>query len=151
MSMVWSMESPTCPWGNTVSTPPTSRSFTVITRPEMSTNRLPRRQCVVSKVSFGSGPSDRRSGKASTTPMTAAPSPSSPPRKPRRRNIDLARPLTAAVMASISASVEAWGWRSSTNGPLGKRYLPQADNPNPKQNSPAPRKIPSSWVWPPCQ
>ena len=62
----------------------------------------------------------------------------------------VARSVTTAVMASMSSSLEANEWRSSTKGPWGRRYLPQADMPKPKPKRPTPRATPSHWVklWP---
>ncbi len=132
--------------------PPTSRSATV-DGPSVDVHQadVGLRQLVVDRVLPGVGPSERSSGKPSTMPMTPDPAARSPPRNPRRRTTMVPRSTTAAVMASMSGSGEANGWRSSTKGPWGMRYFPQAERPKPKPKRPTPRKTPSSWVWPPTQ
>ena len=56
------------------------------------------------------------------------------------------RSVIAAVMASRSASVEWNSCRSSTKGPWGIRYLPQAVTPKPRASRPTPSVMASHWV-----
>ena len=63
--------------------------------------------------------------------MAAEARANSPPSSLRRLSTMPPRSVMAAVMASRSASVEWNSWRSSTKGPWGMRYLPQAVTPKP--------------------
>ncbi len=54
--------------------------------------------------------------------------------------------VIAAVMASRSASVEWNSCRSSTKGPWGIRYLPQAVTPKPRASRPIPSVMACHWV-----
>ncbi len=56
------------------------------------------------------------------------------------------RSVIAALIAARSASVEWKSWRSSTKGPWGMRYLPQAVIPNPRASMPTPRVAACHWV-----
>jgi len=94
----------------------------------------------------GLGPSDRSRGKSSTIPMAVEPRAKSPPRSFRRLTTNPPRWVMAAARASRSASVEWNSWRSSTKGPWGIRYLPQAVTPKPRPSSPTPRVRASHWV-----
>ena len=61
------------------------------------------------------------------------------------------RSVIAAVIAWRSASVEWNSWRSSTKGPWGMRYLPQAVTPKPSASRPTPMVAASHWVLAPIQ
>ena len=54
-------------------------------------------------------------------------------------------------MESRSSGVDASGWRSSTKGPCGMRYLPHAVRPKPRKNMPAPIVPPSTHGFAFCQ
>ena len=154
--MTWSAEEPAKPRGKTVSTPPTSRSSTVIFRPSTVTSSLPFRQLVVnsevavapwvSSLLAGLGPSERSRGKRRTMPMAAEPRANRPPSSLRRRTTMPPRSVTAAVMASRSSSVDWKSWRSSSKGPWGIRYLPQAVTPKPRASRPTPKVTACHWV-----
>ena len=125
-------------------------------RPSTVTSWLPFFQLVVnsdvavgprwSSALAGLGPSERSSGNSSTTPMAVEPSANRVPSSLRRRTTMPPRSVTAAVMASRSASVEWNSWRSSTKGPWGMRYFPQAVTPKPRASRPTPSVIASHWV-----
>ena len=93
---------------------------------------MPLRQPVISRDVPGSGPSERISGKAATIPKMPAPAAKRPPSILRRLTTTAERSTRAADMASRSSGVEASVWRSSTKGPWGMRYLPQAVRPKPE-------------------
>ena len=101
---------------------------------------------VGSSLFDGLGPSERRRGNSSTMPMAVEPRANRPPSILRRLTTMPPRSVIAAVMASRSASVEWNSWRSSTKGPWGIRYLPQAVTPKPRASSPTPRVIACHWV-----
>ena len=122
--------------------PPTTRVSLRTGRPLESTRTIPLRQPVTSRESPGSGPSERIKGKAATIPKTPAPAAKRPPSILRRLTTTAERSTRAADMASRSSGVEASVWRSSTKGPWGMRYLPQAVRPKPSANRPAPSAPP---------
>ena len=64
--------------------------------------------------------------------MAVDPRANRPPSTLRRLTTMPPRSTSAAVMASRSSSVEWNSWRSSTKGPWGIRYLPQAVTPKPE-------------------
>ena len=84
-------------------------------------------------------------------PKIPAPRAKRPPSILRRLTTTAERSTSAADMASRSSVVEASGWRSSTKGPCGIRYLPQAVSPKPSRNRPAPMAPPSSHGLQFCQ
>ena len=61
-----------------------------------------------------------------------------PPSILRRLTTTADRSTNAAAMAPRASGEDATGWRSSTKGPCGMRYLPQAVRPKPSRKSPAP-------------
>ena len=111
-------------------------------RPLESTRTDPLRQLVVSREVPGTGPSERIRGKAATMPKMPAPAAKRPPSTLRRLTTTAERSTRAADMTSRSSGVEASVWRSSTKGPWGMRYLPQAVRPKPRANRPAPSAPP---------
>ena len=124
--------------------PPTTRVSLRTGRPLESTRTVPLRQSVTSKESSGSGPSERISGKSGHDPEDRRrPAAKRPPSILRRLTTTAERSTSAADMASRSSGVEASVWRSSTKGPCGMRYLPQAVRPKPRRNRPAPSAPPS--------
>jgi len=62
-------------------------------------------------------------------PKMPRPAPRSPSSIDRRRTTTPVRSVSAAAIASRSASEEWRAWRASVNGPWGMRYLPHADSP----------------------
>ena len=64
------------------------------------------------------------------------------PGSPRRRKTILPRSVDRRRHRLLLFGVESCEWRSSSKGPWGSRYLPHAENPKPKKNSPAPRRTP---------
>ncbi len=131
--------------------PPTMRVFRVTGRPLESTRTEPALHWVTSNSSLGGGPRERMSGKAATIPKMPAPTAKSPPSMRRRLITTAERSTRAADMASRSSDVEAKTWRSSTKGPWGMRYLPQAVIPKPRANSPAPSAPPKVHTFQLCQ
>ena len=159
--MTWSADDPAKPRGKTVSTPPTSRSPTVTVRPSTVTSWLPFFQLVVnSDVAVGPrwvlglgrlGPERAQQREQQHDPHGRRPSANSAPSSLRRLTTMPPRSVMAAVMASRSASVEWNSWRSSTKGPWGMRYFPQAVTPKPRASRPTPRVMASHWVLAPTQ
>ena len=131
--------------------PPTTRVSLRTGRPLESTRTIPLRQPVTSSESPGTGPSERSSGKRATIPKMPAPAAKRPPSILRRFTTTAERSTRAADMASRSSGVEASGCRSSTKGPWGMRYLPQAVRPKPRRNSPAPTVPPRAQGFQFCQ
>ena len=79
---------------------------------------------------------------SSITPKMPAPRAKRPPSILRRLTTTAERSTRAADMASRSSAVDASVCRSSTKGPWGIRYLPQAVRPKPSRKRPTPRVPP---------
>ena len=107
--MVWSGDDPAKPLGKTVSTPPVTRSSTWTCRPSTVISGEFFRQLVSKSTRPGFGPSERISGKSSTTPITDDPRRKRPPSTLRRFTSMPPRSTMALVMALRSSSVE---WKS---------------------------------------
>ena len=112
----------------------------------MVTSLEPFFQLVSKRVVPGFGPRERNSGNSSTMPMAVEPARKRPPSSRLRLTTMPPRWVMAAVIASRSASVEWNSCRSSTKGPWGIRYLPQAVTPKPRPRRPTPRVMASHWV-----